>query len=174
MGIPEPKQDLKPGVWSPIKGAAWRLGLQQAPLGVGSPPEKQQCGRDKSCCVCPAHGSLGCAPAGLAGARPRLLVLSLGDSSSVPRVPGGRGTSTADTPLNQPSSCPPLPSELVVLLGTKWPQGPAYSLWLLLPPGPSSPAGARSPRLRPKETCSSLASGLFWLCLCSQLALGPG
>lgn len=111
-------------------------------------------------CVCPAHGSLGCAPAGLAGARPGLLVLSLGDSYTVPRVPGGRGASAADTSLHQPSNCPPLPSEPVVLLGTKWPLGPAYSLWLLLPPGPSSLAGARFPRLRPKETCSSLASGL--------------
>lgn len=61
----------------------------------------------------------------------------------------------------------------------------ACSLWLLLLPGPSSSSEGPLPKTQTsKETCSFwvfghrhpggiLTRGLFWLCLCTQLAWGP-
>lgn len=108
---------------------------------VGSPPEKQQWGQAESCCVRVLVTEvwtvlllvwLG------RRARPRLLVIPLGGSSSVPRGPGGRVASAADTSLRQPSSCPSSApwSHVAARL--------ACGLWLLLLPGPTS-----SPRRPP-------------------------
>jgi len=138
-------------------------------------------------CACPAHRNLVCAPAGLAWAQGQTRAAGAFSGGLFFSAQGmwGQGASAADTSLRQPSSCAPLPSEPVVWVGALWPLGPACSLWLLLLPGPSSSSWCPLPKAQTQGDLQvlglwvrcpggALVAGLFWLCLCSQLALGPG
>ena len=69
--------------------------------------------------TCPTHRSLGCAPARLGGAQGQAWAAGAFSGGLFGAwVPGGRGASTADTSLHQPSSCLLLPSEPVLSPGT--------------------------------------------------------